>query len=134
MYRKARHGAWLETQVAFVMSENFQSDMTEMLILQVVAPGANYGYDIIQQVIVGTGGTDSLKEGELYPVLHTLERQGMLDSYWVQLDPERRRKYYRITAAGGKHLEARRAQWTKFSVGVDGVLGVPQYTDCFGVG
>ncbi len=114
------------------MSENFQSDMTEMLILHVVAPGATYGYDIAQQVLERSQGHLTFKEGELYPVLHAMERQGMLHSYWVHLDEVRRRKFYRITAAGGKLLEVRREQWSQYAVGVDGVLGLPKWSVCFG--
>ena len=116
------------------MNENFQSDMTEMLILHVVSPGAAYGFDIAEQVLERSQGHLTFKEGELYPVLHAMERQGMLHSYWVQVDDARRRKYYRITAEGGKLLEERRDQWSNYAVGVDGVLGMPQWSDCLGVG
>ncbi len=113
------------------MSDSFQADMTEMLILHVLSPGATYGFDIVEQVLERSQGHLTFKEGDLYPVLHAMERQGMLHSYWVQLDDERRRKYYRITAEGAKLLEARRAQWNNYAVGVDGVLGTPHWGDCF---
>ena len=116
------------------MGDNFESEMTEMLILHVVSPDATYGFDIAQQVMERSQGHLALKEGELYSILHRLERQGMLRSYWVALEADRRRKYYLITAQGEKLLEARRAQWSTYAAGVDGVLGVPQWTDCFGVG
>lgn len=108
------------------MKNSFESDMTEMIILHAVAPGDVCGYDITQQVLERSQGQFDLQEGELYPVLHRMERAGLLDSYWTELTPERRRKFYRITPEGQMLLEARREQWRQFSVGVDGVLGTPQ--------
>ena len=116
------------------MGANFEAEMTEMLILHVVAPGATYGFDIAQQVLKNSQGHLEIKEGDLYPVLHHLERQGLLQSFWVTLDADRRRKFYRITAQGGKLLETRHEKWSDFTVGVNGGLGTPQWTDCFGVG
>ena len=94
----------------------------EMLILEVVAQGPTYGYEITQTVLTRTTGRFELKEGSLYPALHRLERQKLLIASWSEHDG-RRRKYYKLTAAGDKALAARRDEWRSFSAAVNGVLG-----------
>ena len=96
--------------------------IVEMLILEVLSDSPSYGYDIVQQVTGRSSGYFELKEGSLYPALHRLERQRLLSSYWTEADG-RRRKYYRITRAGGRSLAAKRKEWTRFAAGVEGVLG-----------
>ena len=105
------------------MDSKLMTGAVEMLILQVVMPEATYGYQITQQVLEGSKGYFELKEGSLYPALHRMERSGLLEAYWVETESSRRRKYYRITPAGKQALESKRAEWEKFSVGVNGVLG-----------
>ena len=94
----------------------------EMLILETVAPGPSYGYEITQQVFGRSDGYFELKEGSLYPALHRLEREKLLSSSWKEADG-RRRKYYKLTAAGKKELASRRDEWEQFANGVNRVLG-----------
>ena len=105
------------------MDPKLLSGTVELLILEIIARGPTYGYQIAQAVMAESGGTFELKEGSLYPALHRLERQEWLSAYWVDSDAGRRRKYYRITAAGAGALEAKRAEWERFTSGVRGVLG-----------
>lgn len=95
----------------------------EMLILDVLVREPNYGYQIAQTVLDQSQGYFDLKEGSLYPALHRMERQRLLESYWVDTDEGRRRKYYRITPAGKAALTEKRAEWQRFAAGVQGVLG-----------
>jgi PadR family transcriptional regulator PadR len=105
------------------MDSKLLSGTVEMLILHVVAPAATYGYEITQQVMSKSHGYFELKEGSLYPALHRMERNGLLDSHWVETDSGRRRKYYKVTPAGKKALEKKQEDWQQFSLGVKGVLG-----------
>lgn len=109
------------------MDAKLLSGTVDMLILQVIVPEATYGYRITQEVLKSSQGYFQLKEGSLYPALHRLERESFLKSNWVNADSGRRRKYYRITAAGKRALEKKRAQWEEFSIGVNGILGIPQH-------
>jgi transcriptional regulator len=95
----------------------------EMMMLDVISAGPSYGYEIVQTVLQRSGGQFELKEGSLYPALHRLERQKLLEAYWTESDG-RRRKYYKLTAAGKKALAARRQEWQTFARGVNGVLGL----------
>ncbi|MES1213839.1 MAG: helix-turn-helix transcriptional regulator [Singulisphaera sp.] len=95
----------------------------ETMMLEVLASAPSYGYEIVQTVLGRSGGRFALKEGSLYPALHKLEREKLLESYWTEFDG-RRRKYYRLTATGRALLETRRQEWQSFAAGVNGVLGL----------
>ena len=117
------------------MDSRLLSGTVEMLILDVLARGDSYGYQIAQTVLGQSDGCFQLKEGSLYPALHRLERQKLLRGYWVNKGGEtgiaeeetsgggRRRKYYRLTPKGQAALKAKRAEWQRFAAGVSGVLG-----------
>jgi transcriptional regulator len=105
------------------MNEKMLWGTLEMLVLEVLARGPSYGYQITQEVLRGSGGKFAVKEGSLYPALHRLERRKLLSAGWVESPEGRRRKYYRLTGAGRRELEARRKEWKQFSEGVSGVLG-----------
>lgn len=105
------------------MDSPFLGSAVEMMILEVIAQGPSYGYEITQTVSERSGGYFELKEGSLYPALHRLERQKLLRSFWREADG-RRRKYYELTDAGRAELAARKRSWLGFAAGVNGVLGI----------
>jgi DNA-binding PadR family transcriptional regulator len=88
------------------------------LVLAILADGESYGYAIIKRVAELSGGHLQWTDGMLYPVLHRLERQGLVAAKWSAAENGRRRKYYRITREGRAHLAAQRQQWRV----VDGAL------------
>ncbi|MFO1021388.1 MAG: PadR family transcriptional regulator [Planctomycetales bacterium] len=94
----------------------------DMLILEVISQGPTYGYEITQTVAQRSQGQFELKEGSLYPALHRLERQKQLASFWQEVDG-RRRKYYKLTAAGQKALASKKQEWFSYAQGVKGILG-----------
>ena len=94
----------------------------EMLILEVISHGPTYGYEIAQTVTSESNGYFDLKEGSLYPALHRLEQQKYLTAFWQEVDG-RRRKYYKLSAAGQRALDSKKVAWKAFSKGVEGVLG-----------
>jgi len=81
------------------------------LVLAILAEGDSYGYAIIKRVAELSGGRLQWTDGMLYPVLHRLERQGLVAAKWVSAENGRRRKYYRITKEGRAQLTAQRRQW-----------------------
>jgi PadR family transcriptional regulator, regulatory protein PadR len=81
------------------------------LILAILADGESYGYAIVKRVGELSDGTLQWTEGMLYPLLHRLERQGFIEGSWGRGESGRKRKYYRITAAGQAHLAEQRRQW-----------------------
>ena len=81
------------------------------LVLAILAEGDSYGYAIIKRVTELSGGHLHWTDGMLYPVLHRLERQGLLVAKWGASGHGRRRKYYRITKEGRAQLAMQRQQW-----------------------
>jgi DNA-binding PadR family transcriptional regulator len=81
------------------------------LVLAILAEGESYGYAIIKRVSELSGGHLQWTDGMLYPVLHRLERHGLVAAKWGASESGRKRKYYRLTTEGHAHLEAERARW-----------------------
>jgi PadR family transcriptional regulator len=81
------------------------------LVLAILAEGESYGYAIIKRVSDLSGGHLQWSDGMLYPVLHRLERQGLVAAKWGESETGRRRKYYRLTKEGRTELDAERKRW-----------------------
>ncbi len=81
------------------------------LVLAILAEGDSYGYAILQRVRELSGGELEWTDGMLYPVLHRLERSGLVESRWEKSESGRKRKYYRLTEAGREQLAEERRQW-----------------------
>ncbi len=81
------------------------------LILSILAEGDSYGYAIVKRVRDLSGGKMEWTDGMLYPVLHRLERQSLVESYVETSETGRERKYYRLKRQGAKALTEHRSQW-----------------------
>ena len=81
------------------------------IVLAILAEEDSYGYAILQRVRELSGGHMEWTDGMLYPVLHRLERLGLVEARWEVADTGRRRKYYRITSEGLAQLAEERRQW-----------------------
>lgn len=91
-----------------------------LIVLSSLIDGEKYGYEITKVVQNLTEGAIQLKEGSLYPTLHKLEKDSLIEGYWVQQDPGKpSRKYYRITDEGIKIVEQEKQRW-KFYINVMG--------------
>ena len=87
------------------------------LVLSILAEGESYGYAIIKRVHELSEGQLQWTDGMLYPVLHRLERQGLIKARWGVSESGRRRKYYQIQAEGTKSLGTQQQQWrTVYSI------------------
>lgn len=84
---------------------------TKPLILAVLADGENYGYALIQRVKAVSGGEIQWNEGMLYPFLHWMEKEGLIESEWKEVESGRRRKYYRLSRDGKQALRTERQEW-----------------------
>ena len=81
------------------------------LVLSILSENESYGYAIIKRVDELSGGELQWTDGMLYPVLHRLERNGLVKASWGRSDSGRRRKYYRITNQGSEELANQQRQW-----------------------
>ena len=96
---------------------------TATLILKLLDTKDMYGYQMVSELSRRSDNTFQLKEGTLYPLLHTLEKQGWVRSYTKQTPSGRERKYYRLTDDGRAQLEYKEKEWQLFSTKVNAVLG-----------
>ena len=81
------------------------------MVLSILAGGETYGYEILKQVTLLSGGELEWSDGMLYPVLHRLEREGLIKGRWQLTEQGRRRKYYRLTGRGKRQLSTDRESW-----------------------
>jgi transcriptional regulator len=103
-----------------MMAEKLKGNL-DMLLLAVLAAGPGHGYSIISRLRERSDGAFDLPEGTVYPALHRLEGDGLLESAW-EVVSGRRRRLYRLTAAGQESLAAEAQQWRSFSGSVAHVL------------
>jgi len=87
---------------------------TRLLILGALAREATYGYALINAINDEADGLFVWQEGTVYPILHKLEKEGLVRTQWQQADTGRRRKYYYITAEGRDKLADGAKQWDGF--------------------
>jgi len=96
---------------------------TLTLILNLLREQPMYGFQIAKEIERRTDGTLRFREGLLYPALHQLEKEGLVESEWQESDRGPRRKYYLLTARGRREAERLRRRWAVFSRAVNQVFG-----------
>jgi len=94
-----------------MIAKDLVAASSKPLLLSILAEGESYGYEIIQKVRQVSGEQLEWTDGMLYPVLHRIEREGLITSEWKQAETGRERKYYRLSNTGKKSLERERRQW-----------------------
>jgi PadR family transcriptional regulator len=94
----------------------------DLLILRSLSAESRHGYGIAKHLRDVSQEFLQVEEGSLYPALHRLERRGWIAARWGSSDANRRAKYYSLTTAGKKQLQAETAAWTKMSAAIDRVL------------
>ena len=92
---------------------------TETLILSLLAEECMYGYQLVGEMDRRSSGYFRLKEGTLYPALHRLERDKLVEGAWEKSSNGQSRRYYYITAAGREKLEAMLEEWDIFTRAVN---------------
>ena len=95
---------------------------TLTLILTLLEEESMYGLQIAREVNRRTDGILRFREGLLYPSLHQLEKEGLVESEWQVSTQGPRRKYYLLTAKGRREAERLRQRWSVFSGAVNQVL------------
>ena len=94
----------------------------DMLILKTLALEPLHGWGISQRIQQMSDRVLQVNQGSLYPALHRLEQQGLLDTYWGTSENNRQAKYYRLTASGRRKLDEATEQWTRMSTAIARVL------------
>jgi len=94
----------------------------DMLILKAVSLEAMHGWGISQRIQQISRDVLQINQGSLYPALHRLEQQALIEAVWGQTETGREAKFYQLTKAGRAALRAETAQWERLSNAVGLVL------------
>ena len=86
----------------------------DLLILQTLKWGSQHGHGIGQVIRSRSGDLLQVEHGSLYPALHRLRREGWIESKWGLTENNQRAKFYQLTTAGRKQLEAEESKWKLF--------------------
>ncbi len=92
-----------------------------LLILHFLSQGPCHGYQLARQISQESQGVLDFKEGILYPVLHTMEEEGLVEAY-SQEENGRLRRYYRLTRAGQSALASESKEWDEYTAAVRKIL------------
>ena len=95
---------------------------TTTLILKLLEERDMYGYEMIETLAERSDHTFDFKAGTLYPILHTLEKQALVESYEQRAPQDRIRKYYHLTEAGRLRLQEKQKEWTSFVTAMEKIL------------
>ena len=96
----------------------------ETLILALLEERDRHGYEIAKLIGQRSGGAITFHVASLYPTLYRLERRNLIQGRWVEQAGMRRRRFYRLTAAGRKGLHAQRRSWGAFFAALNRVAGI----------
>jgi PadR family transcriptional regulator, regulatory protein PadR len=94
----------------------------DLIVLKILLAGPANGWDITQRIQVLSQDVLSVNYGSLYPALQRLETRGWVTSEWGPSENNRRAKFYSLTPAGRRELEAEREAWERFSGALELIL------------
>jgi transcriptional regulator len=95
----------------------------DMLVLKVLDTGPQHGYGITARLEQLSSEVLRVEEGSLYPALYRMEQRGWISSTWATTENNRRARFYRLTRAGHRQLDAETESWARLTAAVQGVLG-----------
>jgi PadR family transcriptional regulator len=107
-----------------VLDRELKKGSAELLILSLVEDQPRHGYDIGNLIERRSDGALKFNVASLYPLLYRLEKRGWIQGRWVEKAGQRRRRYYRLTAAGKKVLAAQRHSWRAFVEAINRITGI----------
>jgi PadR family transcriptional regulator PadR len=94
----------------------------DLLVLKALALGPLHGLGVSHRIEQITQGTFQVKPGSLFPALHRMEEAGWLQSSWGESENNRRARFYRLTKAGRRQLEAETEDWQRISLAIASAL------------
>lgn len=93
-----------------------------LLILRTLAPGPDHGFAIARRIQQISKSVLRVEQGSLYPALHRMELDGLIESYWDTTENNRKAKYYRLTRRGNRELKAETARWNAIAGAIAAIL------------
>ena len=107
-----------------MLTDALKKGSTELLILSLLNAEPRHGYELQKLIESRSRGVLTFNVASLYPLLYKMEDRGWIVGRWVEKAGERRKRYYKLTAAGRDALEAQRASWREFVTAINRVAGV----------
>jgi len=107
-----------------MLEQEVKRGSAEMLILALVEDRPRHGYEIAKLIEQRSDGVLQFHVASLYPLLYRLEKRGLISGRWVEKAGQRRRRFYKLTAAGQKILNEQRQTWKEFFAALDRVAGI----------
>src|SRR6266567_6998950 len=94
--------------------QDWKKGSAELLVLSLLEGQPRHGYDISKLIQIRSGGALQFHVTSLYPLLHRLEKQRLVEGLWVEKAEQRRRRYYSLTLEGRKVLRSKQKSWKDF--------------------
>src|SRR5581483_7753292 len=107
-----------------LLDRELKKGSAELLILSLVEDRARHGYELAKLIDARSNGVLTFRAASLYPLLYRLEKRGWIQGRWVEKAGQRRRRYYRLTAAGVAVLKSQRSTWRAFAAAISRIAGV----------
>lgn len=93
-----------------------------LLILRTLASGPNHGFAIARRIQQVSKSVLKVEQGSLYPALHRMELDGLIEAYWGTTENNRQAKYYKLTRRGTRALSAETERWESIAAAIAAVL------------
>lgn len=93
-----------------------------LLILRTLATGPNHGFAVARRIQQISKSVLRVEQGSLYPALHRMELDGLIESYWGTTENNRKAKYYRLTRRGSRQLASETERWNAIAGAIAAVL------------
>src|SRR3982750_1398120 len=106
-----------------VLDRELKKGSAELLILSLVEDQPRHGYDLSRLIETRSQGVLKFRVASLYPLLYRLEKRGWILGRWIEKPGQGRRRYYRLTAAGGAVLASQRDTWREFVQAMNRITG-----------
>ena len=97
----------------------------DLIVLQTLRWGPRHGYGIAQMIRAGSRDVLQVDTGSLYPALHRLERQGVINAGWAVSENNQRVRVYKLTAKGRRRLARERSKWEQLAEAIAGLMSRP---------
>jgi PadR family transcriptional regulator PadR len=107
-----------------MLDRELKKGSAELLVLSLLESRPRHGYEINTLIDQRSGGALHFNVASLYPLLYRLEKRGWIQGRWVEKPGQRRRRYYRLTAAGRAMLKSQRSIWREFVAAMNRVTGM----------
>jgi len=107
-----------------VLTTTLKKGTTPLLVLALLEDEPRHGYELGQLIESRSAGVVRIHAASLYPLLYSMEQKKWISGRWVEKPGQRRRRYYSLSAAGRRQLEAQRRSWAEFASAISSVARV----------